>query len=489
MLNHAARVYLPAFQDQLRTSVLGRAMGRKTRNLQQPADEDEAKPSLATHEQIRNFFEARHTGDDAAQTDALNKIVRTWRADNAAGGVPVHAHLALPKDFASTLAEIAAVDAVSQPSFNRVVKSLDEGVQTLVAQQLVAALKEHSGASYDGQLDGEVGGTTGAADDRIGRRIYYDEPSHSQPRNKDVQGLLAHLNLEGVSGPPRSGASGLRSYGHLFSSELDRKVLGALSEGHHDRDGPASASVEPDVRGTSADRAEYRNAMQGAADWHRQREMPDSETQRGREQPLVLPVALGLFLRDRGRKALRGAAYSVAADFVVTIAANLRKSPKDRTWMPSVGSLFNSAATGAVSGAFDFGQENWKEEAGLAFIGSLAEDCIDGRDPPRWVGAIGAAVGAGLYTRYGRERLLSLFGTSRWGEIGARMTHRIVSKVVKEVFGTVDLQLLPEEVKEFAEGFARAVVAAEEVAAYWDRKIDEWSRMIDPYLPKGPLRT
>ena len=55
MLNHAARVYMPAFQDQLRTSVLGRAMGRKMRNLQQPgaADEDEAKPSPVTNAHVR----------------------------------------------------------------------------------------------------------------------------------------------------------------------------------------------------------------------------------------------------------------------------------------------------------------------------------------------------------------------------------------------------------------------------------------------------
>jgi hypothetical protein len=29
MLNHAARVYMPVFQDQLRPSVLGRAVGRR----------------------------------------------------------------------------------------------------------------------------------------------------------------------------------------------------------------------------------------------------------------------------------------------------------------------------------------------------------------------------------------------------------------------------------------------------------------------------
>jgi|GEM_PF-6184041 hypothetical protein len=29
MLNHTVRAYLPVFQDQLRTSVLGRATGRK----------------------------------------------------------------------------------------------------------------------------------------------------------------------------------------------------------------------------------------------------------------------------------------------------------------------------------------------------------------------------------------------------------------------------------------------------------------------------
>lgn len=148
MLNHAVRTYLPVFQDQLRPSLLGRATGRKMHNLQQPgaADEDEAKPSPATDEQVRKFFDAWHTGNDGAQSDALNRIVRTWRADNAAGGVLVHAHLVLPRDFADKLVEITGdVGAMSTTSFKNVLESLDEGVQTLVAQQLAAAPKERSG--------------------------------------------------------------------------------------------------------------------------------------------------------------------------------------------------------------------------------------------------------------------------------------------------------------------------------------------------------
>lgn len=108
MLNHAVRTYLPVFQDQLRTSLLGRATGRKMRNLQQPgaADEDEAKPSPATDGQVRKFVDAWHVGDDDGLKEAMSKVVQSWRADNAAGGVPVHAHLPLPKDFSQVLARL-----------------------------------------------------------------------------------------------------------------------------------------------------------------------------------------------------------------------------------------------------------------------------------------------------------------------------------------------------------------------------------------------
>lgn len=145
MLNHTVRTYLPVFQDQLRTSVLGRATGRKTRNLQEPGatDEDEAKPSPATDGQVRKFFDAWHTGDDAAQADALSKIVRTWRADNAAGGVPVHAHLPLPTYFAKTLARLVRdTSETVQPAFDRVVTKLDPSAQTFVAQQIAGLVKE-----------------------------------------------------------------------------------------------------------------------------------------------------------------------------------------------------------------------------------------------------------------------------------------------------------------------------------------------------------
>ena len=159
MLNHAARVYLPVFHDQLRTSVLGRAMGRKMRNLQQPgaADEDEAKPSPATDDQVRKFFDAWHAGDDAAQTDALNKVVQTWRADNAAGGLGVHEHMPLPGLFARTMARMLGdTSEAAQPAFGKVIAELDPSVQTLVAQQ-IAGTMEHlrSLPGYGMSGDGE----------------------------------------------------------------------------------------------------------------------------------------------------------------------------------------------------------------------------------------------------------------------------------------------------------------------------------------------
>lgn len=83
MLNRTVHGYLPAFQDHLRTSVLGRAAGRKMRTLTNPppegygADDDEASRSPATRAHMRAFFDAWREGDEDGQKSALGKVVES----------------------------------------------------------------------------------------------------------------------------------------------------------------------------------------------------------------------------------------------------------------------------------------------------------------------------------------------------------------------------------------------------------------------------
>jgi protein required for attachment to host cells len=137
------------YHPALRPSVLGRAIGRKALTLiPRNADEDvgdEASPSNATAEHIRTYLDAWPGTSDAPRKDGLNDIVRTWRADNAAGGVPVYAHLPLPATFATTLARL--VDETGgtekQHLLDNVAAELDPSVRTLVKGQLAAAIDEN----------------------------------------------------------------------------------------------------------------------------------------------------------------------------------------------------------------------------------------------------------------------------------------------------------------------------------------------------------
>lgn len=234
MLNHAARVYLPAFQDQLRTSVLGRAMGRKVRTLHQPgaADEDEAKPSLATDEHVRKFFDAWDVGDDDGLREAMGKVVQSWRADNAAGGVPVHAHLPLPKGISKVLARLVGETGreAARP-FARVITKLDPGGQAVVAQQLNDAMRVNSIEAYAHGVHNEVDHGLG---DYMLRRTREDGEADTRQTNA----LLTNL-LEGASGES-NGASqaGLRQFGRRLDSE------GADAAGDSGRDRGARRTLE-----------------------------------------------------------------------------------------------------------------------------------------------------------------------------------------------------------------------------------------------------
>jgi hypothetical protein len=65
----------------------------------------------------------------------MSKVVQSWRADNAAGGVPVHAHLPLPKDFATMLGRRLGKSG-DGPSPGVFTEGLDPGVRAMVAQQI-----------------------------------------------------------------------------------------------------------------------------------------------------------------------------------------------------------------------------------------------------------------------------------------------------------------------------------------------------------------
>jgi hypothetical protein len=145
MLNHAARGYLPAFEEHLRASVLGRAAGGKARSLMtsgghnEMSEESEIR-SPATDRLMRSFLDAWRTGDKGEQEKLLDQVAKSWRADNAMSGVPVHAHLPLPGAFAATVAKLLQIGAKEtvESDFG---KTLDPSLGMLIERQL-AALKE-----------------------------------------------------------------------------------------------------------------------------------------------------------------------------------------------------------------------------------------------------------------------------------------------------------------------------------------------------------
>jgi hypothetical protein len=168
MLNHAARAYLPVFHDPLRTSVLGRAMARKTRNLQQPgaADEEGAIPSPATGEHVRKFFDAWHVGDDDGLKEAMGNVVQTWRADNAAGGVPVHGHMPLPDEFAEGAAHLLKKDG-DIADIGRMLTDIEPGVKALILKQLGGFMNDNPTAADNQDLRHQVDPEHRGVDDRF----------------------------------------------------------------------------------------------------------------------------------------------------------------------------------------------------------------------------------------------------------------------------------------------------------------------------------
>lgn len=113
-------------------------------NAQSDSDEGVVR-SLSTSRQIGDFFAAHAEGDKDEQTDALSRVIRTWRADNAASGLPVYAHGPLPKSFASVLIQLLGQESGTSVdrALSDIAASIEPDVRTSVAQQFAAQLREH----------------------------------------------------------------------------------------------------------------------------------------------------------------------------------------------------------------------------------------------------------------------------------------------------------------------------------------------------------
>lgn len=217
--------------NQVSTGALRRATGNELAAMQKglaagEKDTDEARRSRATDNEIRAFLDAWRTGDGAAQKNALNKIVEGWRADNAAGGVPVYAHLPLPKDFARVLARFAGGidDAAGAPSITSVVAALDPGVRASVAQQ-IAGLKNrdvrenprsrlHEGVHAEERRNRE---------DSLVPWVRDSGRTRTPQLHEHLTSLLKHFDMERARRPQEEPAT-LRSFGHLLDNELVRRA-------------------------------------------------------------------------------------------------------------------------------------------------------------------------------------------------------------------------------------------------------------------------
>ena len=92
--------YIPTVVDRARRKPWAAPPGRE------PPDDSAGEPqrSAATDQHIETFLDALQNGVHAEQGYIFDKIVNAWRADNAAGGLPVYAHPPLPDVFADHLA-------------------------------------------------------------------------------------------------------------------------------------------------------------------------------------------------------------------------------------------------------------------------------------------------------------------------------------------------------------------------------------------------
>lgn len=128
------------FRDNVRRNLLE---PKPVRRPSRPAETDEeeqggAIPSQRTHQLIDAFFAAQEAGDKDDLARTLNEVIQSWRADNAAGGVPVHGHLPLPSQFAEMVSErLAGLPAAKRGNgLETMLASSDPGARTMTGQQI-----------------------------------------------------------------------------------------------------------------------------------------------------------------------------------------------------------------------------------------------------------------------------------------------------------------------------------------------------------------
>ena len=114
-------------------------------------DADAPQRSRATDHHIQTFIDAQQNGDHAEQGYIFNNIVNAWRADNAAGGLPVYAHPPLPDIFADHLA--ATIKKLPENDRNAhlegITANLEPGTRLSVLQQLGHAMTSADTALFE----------------------------------------------------------------------------------------------------------------------------------------------------------------------------------------------------------------------------------------------------------------------------------------------------------------------------------------------------
>lgn len=148
MVDPVARYGFGFHNTMLRPSILGAATARKMRHARprvaDPADPDEAPRSTETEAKMREAIASLGGGETGAHAAAaVDDVIRSYRKDNAAGGLGVFQHLPLPNDFAHEMARLfdGTGGNDKHPAFDELIKHLEPSVRTHVVQQVAELMK------------------------------------------------------------------------------------------------------------------------------------------------------------------------------------------------------------------------------------------------------------------------------------------------------------------------------------------------------------
>jgi hypothetical protein len=443
MLNPAVRGYRRLRDPSILDSVPQRGGARPGDALD---DDQQVRKSANTESAIQSYATARNPDE---MSHWLNKIVESWRADNAAAGLSVLDHKPLPRDAGDRVAEAlwSAPERDRQAALSGILARSDPGVKLHVAAQLNDLLATHADMqppsteieARDFRLEQRTNAVRSSANGF--------EPNTRPQLPEQVRGQL-NATGSGASPLALAGRNDMSPTAKRQGDDPIRERTDARVGAHNH--GPHRTRRDDLLWTLDADTSDHPEFIRE----------PYVDDGSAKMRPVLWPLVMWV-ARERGTKALKSAGYSVAADIVVTVAAKKE--------LPSLESMLASALTGAGSGVVDFGPDQWKYEAGLAVMGSVAEDVLKGEKANAWA-AIGAGVGAGLYAKYGKERF-----KARFGEVPvAQMTGKAIKKLIQEVFGT-EVEVLAREAEEFIKGFLRGIASgANSSVDYLKQQFNDW---------------